>query len=70
MAINSHIVDADQLRDLSGKSTGPAIMRWASELGIKVLHGAKGPWTTIEAVNDALGVSSGQTHKGLPQDLF
>lgn len=58
MSANPHIVDADQLRELSGKRSRSAIRRWASEHGIRVLDGDKGPWTTIEAVNKGLGVSS------------
>lgn len=58
MSANPHIVDAPQLRELSGKRTAAAVRRWASEQGIRVREGKGGPWTTLEAVNQALGVSS------------
>lgn len=58
MSANPHIVDADELRRLSGKRTAAAVRRWASAHGIRVVDGKGGPWTTLEAVNKALGVSS------------
>jgi hypothetical protein len=56
MTTHPHIVDSEQLRKLSGKRTSAAVRRWASEHGIRVLNGNEGPWTTIDAVNRALGV--------------
>jgi hypothetical protein len=55
---NPHILDADQLRALSGKRSAAAVRRWANNQGIRTLEGADGPWTTEEAVNRALGVGS------------
>lgn len=59
MQSNPHIVDAEQLRKLSGKKTSAAVRRWASSQGIRVRDSDEGPWTTLEALNAALGVSSG-----------
>ena len=39
MSANPHIIDADQLRELSGKRSRAGIKRWASERGIRVLDG-------------------------------
>lgn len=58
MTRNPAIVDAEQLRQLSGKHNRSAIRRWASQQGIRVLDGDNGPWTTIDALNQGLGVSS------------
>lgn len=58
MSQNPAIVDAEQLRQLSGKHNRSAVRRWASRQGIRVLDGKDGPWTTREAVNAALGVGS------------
>lgn len=58
MSAAEHIVDAKQLRERSGKRTASAIRRWATRQGIRVFDGAEGPWTTLEALNKALGVSS------------
>lgn len=55
---NPHIIDAEQLRAMSGKRTAAAVRRWASAQGIRVRDGKGGPWTTVEAVNAALGVGS------------
>ena len=58
MSQNSHMVDAETLRQRSGKKSRSAIRRWASAQGFRVFDGKDGPWTTIEAVNAALGVGS------------
>lgn len=58
MNSNPHILDAAELRRISGKQTAAAVRRWASTQGIRVRDGEDGPWTTLEAVNAALGVSS------------
>ena len=58
MSQTPHIVDAQMLRQLSGKHSRSAVRRWASAQGIRVLDGKDGPWTTQEALNAALGVGS------------
>ena len=58
MSANPAIVDAAELRHLSGKHNRSAVRRWASRQGIRVLDGEDGPWTTQEALNAALGVGS------------
>lgn len=58
MSANPHIVEAQQLRAMSGKRTAAAVRRWASTQGIRVRDGKDGPWTTVEAINAALGVGS------------
>ena len=50
------IVDTAALRRLSGKRGAAAIRRWASQQGIRCGDGASGPWTTLQAINFALGV--------------
>ncbi|MCW0201515.1 MAG: hypothetical protein OJI74_06570 [Rhodanobacter thiooxydans] len=52
----SHIIDTDYLRKISGKKGAAAIRRWASRQGIRCGDGAAGPWTTLEALNSALGI--------------
>lgn len=54
----SHIIDIDYLRKISGKKGAAAIRRWASRQGIRCGDGAAGPWTTLEALNLALGVTT------------
>jgi hypothetical protein len=66
---NPHIVDAEQLRLLSGKKTPAAVRRWASEQGIRVKDGDAGPWTTIEALNAAIGVSSAANDRAYSPDI-
>ena len=64
MSANPHIVSTEQLRELSGKRSRSAIRRWASARGIRVLDGDNGPWTTVEALNQGLGVSSANDEFG------
>ena len=52
--MNHHIIDAAELRRLSGLQQAAAVKRWASNQGIPVSEGADGPWTTLEAINKAL----------------
>lgn len=52
----SHVIDTEYLRKISGKKGASAIRRWASRQGIRCGDGAFGPWTTLEALNAALGV--------------
>lgn len=70
MSQNSHIVGTDQLRTLSGKKSRSAICKWASTVGIRVLDGKDGPWTTIEAVNKGLGVSSANEESYQPEEVL
>lgn len=58
MIPSSHIIDTETLRKLSGKRSASAVRRWANRQGIRTLEGADGPWTTAEAVNQAMGVGS------------
>lgn len=67
---NPHIVDAFQLRELSGKRTPSAVRKWATRQGIKVLDGEDGPWSTTEAVNAALGVASANDGAYRPDEVF
>lgn len=70
MASNPHILDAKQLKALTGKKTAAALHRWASAQGIRLLDGADGPWTTLEAVNAALGVSSASNDRAYSPDIL
>jgi hypothetical protein len=71
MGGNHHIIDAAELRRLSGFQQPAAVKRWASTQGIRVRDGAEGPWTTLEAINAALGVqSAGNDDAYRPEDLL
>lgn len=70
MTANPHIVDASQLRERSGKRNASAVRRWASRQGIRVFDGKDGPWTTLEALNKALGVSSANDDYYTPEQVL
>jgi hypothetical protein len=69
VSVNHHIIDAAELRRQSGLTQHAAVKRWASAQGIRVFDGADGPWTTIEAVNKALGVSSASNDHAYSPDI-
>jgi hypothetical protein len=70
VSVNPHVVDAFQLRELSGKRTASAVRRWATKQGIRVRDGKEGPWTTVEALNEALGVSSANDSAYRPGEVI
>lgn len=70
MTMNPHIVGPEELRRMSGKQTTAAVCRWASARGIRVIEGADGPWTTVEALNAAMGVNSAANDKAYAQDIL
>lgn len=53
---SKHIIMPAQLRELSGKTTPAAVRRWARTQNIRVKDGGNGPWTTLEALNESLGI--------------
>jgi hypothetical protein len=67
---NPHTVDAFQLRELSGKRTDAAVRRWATRQGIKLGKGPGAPWTTVEALNAALGVGSANDAAYRPEEVL
>lgn len=69
MGTDSHIIDAEALRKQSGKRSASAVRKWASRQGIRTLEGKDGPWTTLEAVNKALGVGSANDPVYNPDDI-
>lgn len=64
-----HIVEPAMLRKLSGKRTAGAVRRWAQRQGIATKEGEEGPWTTLEAINKALGVGSANEPVYRPDDI-
>jgi hypothetical protein len=64
------IVDAATLRRISGKRNASAVRRWASAQGVRVLDGKDGPWTTLDALNAALGVGSANDDTYKPDQVL
>ena len=69
MSTNTHLVDFDDLCRLSHKTRPAAVRKWASEQGIRLGAGPV-PWTTIEAVNAALGLTSSNEPRYRPEDIL
>ena len=70
MSANPHIVDAEELRRISGLVQAAAVKRWASAQGIRTCDGADGPWTTVEALNAALGLHGAANDKAYSTDIL
>ena len=61
---SKHIILPAQLRELSGKSTPSAVRRWARTQNIRIKEGANGPWTTLDALNESLGLGMSARRNG------
>jgi hypothetical protein len=64
------IVEAAELRARSGLTNPSAIRRWASRQGFRVFDGGDGPWTTLDALNAALGVGSANDDTYKPDQVL
>lgn len=69
MSSNSHIIDPDTLRELSGKKSAAAVRKWADRQGIPTLQGANGPFTTKEGLNHAMGVGAEVERPYSPEEI-
>ena len=54
------IVYPEMLASLSGLRQHSRIAAWCKARGIAILDGKDGPWTTLDAINSALGVRDGK----------
>lgn len=63
------IIDNETLRKLSGKEAPSAVHRWAEAQGIRTLQGAGGPFTTQEALNQAMGIGRSTQREYRPEDI-
>ena len=70
MSENAPIVEAAELRARSGLTKPSAIRRWASKQGFRVFDGGDGPWTTLAALNAALGVGSANDDTYKPDQVL
>lgn len=50
------VINAQQLSELTGLKRPGDIARWCEKNGIKYFHSRAGIWTTLDALNAALGV--------------
>jgi hypothetical protein len=64
------IIDPERLKRISGKSSPAAVRRWARDQGIKFKDGAKGPWTTVDAINISLGIAARKAENYRPEDVL
>jgi hypothetical protein len=61
-------LNTEDLSRLIGYEQPAALEKWCRENGVRFFRGRRGIWTTMDAVNQALGVSGpGETPKGRVQ---
>ena len=70
MGQQGQVLGIEDLRRISGRRNASAIRRWARVQGIKLLDGAAGPWTTIDAVNQAMGLNHSANDPGYGADIL
>ena len=70
--VSKHIILPEVLKKLSGKSSAAAVRRWAQSQNIRIKEGGDGPWTTLEAVNESMGVGLANKRVGAyrPDDVL
>ena len=57
--IGVSVVEFAELQRLSGYERRADVERWAAEIGLPTKPCRGGVWTTVEAINRALGVTTG-----------
>jgi hypothetical protein len=67
---NQHVLDAERLRQISGKRSAAGVRRWAQAQGIRIKESTHGPWTTLEALNESLGLRRSNPLTYSPEDVL
>jgi hypothetical protein len=70
--IGDRVLEFDDLQRLSGQSQPAAVERWAEQNGVPFKRSRRGIWTTLDALNAALGVvpaAANDESQGLSPDL-
>ena len=55
-AVHPSAVSSETLQTLTGYNRAADIEKWCDRHGIRYFHGRNGPWTTLDALNAALGL--------------
>ena len=53
----SALVSLDQLKEITGYKTAPAVEQCMVKNGVRFLYGRHGIYTTLDAINAAMGIS-------------
>lgn len=53
------VLDTDDLKAITGYQRGADAARCLREQGVMVFNGRRGPWTTIDLINQAGGLVQG-----------
>ena len=61
--IHPAAIQSDALRALTGYQRAADIERWCDRHGVRYFRGRAGPWTTIDALNAALGIAATPAEK-------
>lgn len=63
------VVEFAELQRLSGYERRADVARWAAEIGLPTKPCREGLWTTVEAMNHALGVAARVDAMPYPGDI-
>ena len=53
----SSLVSLDQLKEITGYKTAPAVEQCLVKNGVRFLYGRHGIYTTVDAINAAMGIN-------------
>lgn len=53
----SALVSLDQLKEITGYKTAPAVEQCLVKNGVRFLYGRHGIYTTVDAINAAMGIN-------------
>lgn len=52
------LVNLDQLKEITGHKTAPAVERCLIKNGVRFLYGRRGVYTTTDAINAVMGLKN------------
>lgn len=67
--IGQRILEFADLQRLSGCEQRAAVERWCAAQGLRVKYGKAGPFTTVDALNAALGLAANESPGALDPGL-
>lgn len=57
----ANLVSLTELKEITGYKTAPAVEQCLTKNGVRFLHGRHGIYTTIDAINAAMGINKDTT---------
>ncbi|MEF2147746.1 hypothetical protein [Aquilutibacter rugosus] len=67
--IAGKIAQFEDLQQISGYTRAADVIKWADENGIRWKYSRNGIWTTVDALNAALGLDAAAANEAYDDDL-